>query len=81
MLDSKILDKAVSLVTRAKAHHAQFDVCWHGVPTYGYGCGIRGFDSQYGEPVECIGCELGDEPPFDGVELYAWALATARGTR
>ena len=79
-MDAKISEKALSLVLRAKAHHAQNDVCWHGFFTYGYGCGIRGFDSQYGEPVECVGCESADsgEPPYEPAEIYAWALATAK---
>jgi hypothetical protein len=82
IMDAKISEKALSLVLRAKAFHAQYDVCWHGFSTYGYGCGIRGFDSQYGEPVECVGCELGgDEPPYEPAEIYYWALATARGIR
>ena len=80
-MDAKISQKALSLVTRAKAYHAQWEECFHGLPTYGYLCGIRGFDSQYGEPVTCVHCEDGDTPPFDGVDLYPWALATARGQR
>jgi len=75
MLDSKISQKALDLVARAKAYNAQSDFCWHG--RLG---GIQGYDSQYGWPVGCYACEAEDnEPPFEPVEIYAWALATARG--
>ena len=75
-MDTKIAKKAVALVARAKAHHDQSEVCWHGKPG-----GIQGYDSQYGWPVDCYGCESSDsgEPPYEPAEIYAWALATARG--
>ena len=31
-MDTKIAKKAVALVARAKAHHDQSEVCWHGRP-------------------------------------------------
>ena len=77
VMDAKILDKALALVSRAKAFHAQSDACWHG--RLG---GIQGYDSQYGWPVGCYGCEAEDnEPPLAPADIYAWALATARGIR
>ena len=82
MVDTQVTRTALSLVTLAKAHNSQSDTCWHGYPTYSYGCGIRGFDSQYGEALECHGCELGDsEPPSDTKDIYPWALATAQGRK
>jgi hypothetical protein len=77
-MDIKIAQKALTLVLRAKAYNAQSDVCWHGKPG-----GIQGYDSQYGWPVDCYGCESADsgEPPYEPAEVYAWALATVRGIR
>jgi hypothetical protein len=75
-MDSQIIEKALGLVRRAKAYNADDrGRCWHG--RLG---GIQGYDSQYGWPVECYGCESDDDqPPFETVEVYGWALRLAKG--
>ncbi len=77
-MDTITAQKALKLVLRAKAYNAQHDVCWHGKPG-----GIQGYDSQYGLPVDCYGCESMDsgEPPYESAEIYQWALDVVRGIK